>query len=76
MSVMSLTRCRHTGHYAAESSKAAGNTASYKTNKAIAKDRSAPIFTRLRAVGDAISDKIRQQTHRRKADVHNEAARY
>jgi hypothetical protein len=42
----------------------------------VAKDSNASASTRLQAAGDAISDKLDEQGHDRKADVHKEAAKH
>lgn len=42
----------------------------------MAKDSDANFGTRAQAAGDAIGDKIDEQTHERKADVHKEAAKH
>lgn len=59
-----------------ESIQGAGATASKEANKNVAKDNNASLSTRAQAAGDAVSDKFDEQTHNRKADVHNEAAKH
>jgi hypothetical protein len=46
-----------------------GATASKEANKEVAKDSNASLSTRAQAAGDAIGDKVDEQTHNRKADV-------
>jgi Glucose-repressible protein Grg1 len=46
-----------------------GATASKEANKEVAKDSNAALSTRAQAAGDAIGDKVDEQTHNRKADV-------
>lgn len=52
------------------------STASKEANKNVAKDSDAKLSTRAQAAGDALSDKVDEQTHERKADVHKEAAKH
>ena len=67
---------RNAANYVSESIKGAGSTASYEANKTVAKDSNARLTTRVQAAGDAIGDKLEEQGHNRKADVHKEAAKY
>lgn len=67
---------RNAANYVSESIQGAGATASKEANKNVAKDSNASLSTRAQAAGDAISDKVDEQTHDRKADVHREAAKH
>jgi hypothetical protein len=67
---------RNAANYVSESIQGAGATASKEANKNVAKDNNASLSTRAQAAGDAISDKVDEQTHDRKADVHREAAKH
>ena len=51
-------------------------TASKEANKAVAKDGNASLGTRAQAAGDMVGDKVDEQAHNRKADVHKEAAKH
>ena len=63
-------------NYVSESIQGGGATASKEANKSVAKDSDAKLGTRVQATGDMLSDKIDEQTHDRKADVHKEAAKH
>lgn len=67
---------RNAANYVAETVQGAGATASKEANKEVAKDNNASLSTRAQAAGDAISDKVDEQTHNRKADVHKEASKH
>jgi hypothetical protein len=67
---------RNTVNYVKESVAGAGSTASKEANKNVAKDSHAPLDTRAQAGFDAIGDKVDEQKHDRKADVHKEAAKH
>ncbi|OCT44110.1 Glucose-repressible protein [Cladophialophora carrionii] len=67
---------KNTVNYVKESVSGAGSTASKEANKNVAKDGNAPLDTRAQAGFDAIGDKIDEQGHNRKADVHKEAAKH
>jgi len=67
---------KNAANYVSESIQGAGSTASKEANKSVAKDSDAKLGTRAQAAGDAISDKIDEETHNRKADVHKEAAKH
>jgi len=67
---------RNAANYVAESVQGAGATASKEANKNVAKDSNASLGTRAQAAGDAVSDKFDEQTHNRKADVHEQAAKH
>merc|ERR1739848_885880 len=47
----------------------------HETNKEIAKDSNAGVGTRLTAAKDAVGDKIDQNAHDGKAEVHKQAAK-
>jgi len=67
---------KNAANYVQESIAGAGSTASKEANKNVAKDSNASLGTRAQAAGDAIGDKVDEQTHDRKADVHREAAKH
>jgi len=67
---------KNAANYVTESIQGAGSTASKEANKNVAKDSDASLTTRAQAAGDAIGDKVDEQTHNRKADVHKEAAKH
>ncbi|KAJ9652607.1 Glucose-repressible protein [Neophaeococcomyces mojaviensis] len=67
---------KNAANYVSESIQGAGATASKEANKNVAKDSNANLTTRAQAAGDAVSDKFDEQTHNRKADVHEHAAKH
>ncbi|KAK5939946.1 Glucose-repressible protein [Knufia obscura] len=67
---------KNAANYVSESVQGATATTSKEANKNVAKDSNASISTRAQAAGDAVGDKFDEQTHNRKADVHNEAAKH
>ncbi|RVX70104.1 Glucose-repressible protein [Exophiala mesophila] len=67
---------KNAANYVSETIQGGGATASKEANKEVAKDGNANLSTRAQAAGDAISDKVDEQTHNRKADVHKEAAKH
>ncbi|KAL8697383.1 MAG: hypothetical protein Q9201_007150 [Fulgogasparrea decipioides] len=54
---------KNAANYVSEKAQGAGSQASKETNKSIAKDSNVPIGTRVRAAGDALSDKMDQHSH-------------
>ncbi|KAL8796817.1 MAG: hypothetical protein Q9195_000900 [Heterodermia aff. obscurata] len=60
---------------AAETIQGKGSEASKEANKNVAKDSDASLGTRASAAKDAVGDKIDEQKHETKADVHKEAAK-
>ncbi|OAA51903.1 glucose repressible protein Grg1 [Metarhizium rileyi] len=66
---------KQAANYVSESVQGAVSGASHETNKEIAKDGNANVGTRLTAAKDAIGDKIDQNAHDGKAEVHKQAAK-
>jgi hypothetical protein len=54
---------QNAANYVSESIQGAGSTASKEANKNVAKDSDASLSTRAQAAGDAIGDKVDEQTH-------------
>jgi len=67
---------KNAANYVSESVAGAGSTASKEANKNVAKDSHASLSTRAQAATDMVGDKVDEQTHNRKADVHKEAAKH
>ncbi|KAJ9609004.1 Glucose-repressible protein [Cladophialophora chaetospira] len=67
---------KNAANYVQESIQGAGSTASKEANKNVAKDSDASLGTRAQAAFDSAGDKVDEQTHNRKADVHKEAAKH
>jgi hypothetical protein len=62
-------------NYVAETVQGAVSGASKETNKEIAKDGNASLYTRATAAKDAVGDKIDQESHEGKAEAHKQYAK-
>jgi len=59
-----------------EGVQGATSAASKEGNKNVAKDSNAKLSTRAQAAGDAVKDKLNQETHERKSDAYSEASKH
>ncbi|TDZ22520.1 Glucose-repressible gene protein [Colletotrichum sidae] len=66
---------KNAANYVSESVQQAGATASKETNKQVAKDSDASVGSRLTAAKDAVGDKVDEQSHDAKAEVHKQGAK-
>lgn len=53
-----------------------GAATSKEVNKSVAKDGNVRMSTRLSAAKNALGDKLNEQSHKRQADVHTNAAKH
>ncbi|KHO01784.1 glucose repressible protein Grg1 [Metarhizium album ARSEF 1941] len=66
---------KQAANYVSETVQGAVSGASHEANKEVAKDSNADVGTRLTAAKDAVGDKINQNAHDGKAEVHKQAAK-
>ncbi|KAJ5291628.1 glucose-repressible protein [Penicillium angulare] len=66
---------KQAANYVAETVQGSGATAEKEANKTTAKNSDASVTTRAQAAFDAAGNKIDEQKHDVKADVHKEAAK-
>ncbi|KAI6781953.1 glucose-repressible protein-like protein [Emericellopsis cladophorae] len=67
-----MNSLKNAGHAISEKTQEVAHGGSYQANKTVAKDRNAPIGTRLSAAKDAVGDKAKEQHHGAKGRSHRE----